>query len=99
MNCRDLHLPDTGFDADPVSPAKNSTLSRPELITAGLILLLNAYRCRGSPSLASCIVCHCRTLRGHPDADPVLRQLAAHLETEWCPLVMSGAFAAAKQRH
>jgi hypothetical protein len=99
MNCRDLHLPCTGFEADSVSPAKNSTLSRPELITAGLILLLNAYRSRGCPSLASCIVCHCRTLRAHPDADPVLRQLAAHLEAEWCPLALPGTFATAKQSH
>lgn len=60
--------------------------SRPEMITAGLILLLNAYRCRSCQHLASCIVSHCRSLRAHPDADPMLRQLAAHLEAEWCPL-------------
>lgn len=62
--------------------------SRPEMITAGLILLLNAYRCRSCQHLANCIVSHCRSLRAHPDADPMLRQLAAHLETEWCPLAM-----------
>lgn len=63
--------------------------SRPEMIVAGLILLLNAYRCRGCPHVAGCIVSHCRTLRAHPAADPVLRQLAAHLEREWCPLAQA----------
>lgn len=72
-------------------------LSRPEMITAGLILLLSAYRCRACPYLAGCIVNHCRSLRTHPDADLVLRQLAAHLEIEWCPLALPST--AGKQTH
>jgi hypothetical protein len=68
----------------------DASLSRPEMLTTALILLLNAYRCGGCPHLASCIVSHCRSLRAHPDADPMLRQLAAHLELEWCPLAQNG---------
>lgn len=83
-------------DADLPEAVGGTAGSRPEMLTAGLILLLNAYRCRACPHLAGCIVSHCRTLRTHPDADPMLRQLAAHLEAEWCPLALP---AGARKRH
>lgn len=86
----------SGADGSGRTVAGEGGGSRPEMITAGLILLLNAYRCRSCQHLASCIVSHCRSLRAHPDADPMLRQLAAHLEAEWCPLA---APAAARRRH
>lgn len=86
MKKSDLLNPVAGAALDIQAAAHDAALSRPEMITAGLILLLNAYRCRGCQHLANCIVSHCQTLRAHPDADPMLRQLAAHLEAEWCPL-------------
>lgn len=93
MNCR------SGWDAikkekveaevaDLGSYAESAIPSRPETITVGLVLLLNAYRCCACRYLANCIVSHCRTLKNHPDADPVLRQLAAHLEIEWHVLAL-----------
>lgn len=90
MNCRDLCLPERWpeTEASPGNGAENSMRSRPETITAGLVLLLNAYRCCACQYLANCIVNHCRTLKNHPDADPLLRQLAAHLEIEWQVLAL-----------
>lgn len=50
--------------------------------------------------LADCIVNHCRTLKNRPDADPLLRRLAARLETEWQALALpAGRYRYQENRH
>lgn len=57
--------------------------TRPEVLTAALLYLLNAYRRNRCPSLAACIARHFYDLARHPRADRVLCDIAAASIAEW----------------
>lgn len=76
--------------------SRKSTDSRPEMLMASLVVLMNSYcQCRCA-RLAGCVLRHLDCIVAHPEADPVLRQTAQRLQLEWrgraeeaaCPLPM-----------
>ena len=56
---------------------------RPEIVVGALLHLVTAYRNNRCPGVAACIARHFRFLAAHPDADRIVRDIAAAATAEW----------------
>jgi len=70
--------------------AEYPNTSRPEVVLAGLIIMMNGYRNQACPHVADCVLKQLNCLASHAGADPLLRNLACELKSEWCALARIG---------